>query len=81
MIDQCVAILTLALFLCALGGATFAAEAGTPQQRRACAPDVFRHCGEFIPDVDRITICLRQKVRELSPECQLVMTMSRKAEQ
>src|SRR3974390_3252496 len=67
-IDQCVAILALALFLFLLGGVTFAAERGTPEHRRACTPDVFRPCAELIPDADRITACLQQKVSDLGPE-------------
>ena len=69
-----------ALVLSAVVGATSAAERGTAEQRRACTPDVFKHCSEFIPDADRITVCLRQKVRELSPECRVVMTGLKKAE-
>jgi len=77
MIDQCIAILTLALFLSRLGTVTFAADRGTPEQRRACTPDAFRLCGEFIPDADRITACLRQKVGDLSPECRVVIAGKR----
>ena len=69
-----------ALFLSAVVGASSAAERGTAEARRACTPDVFKHCSEFIPDADRITVCLRQKVRELSPECRVVMTGVKKAE-
>ena len=72
MIDHCVAIVTLALFLSLLGSVTFAADRGTPEQRRACTPDVLKYCGEFIPDADRITVCLRQKVRDLSPARRVV---------
>ena len=56
--------------------AAAAAEEGTPDDRRACTPDVFRLCGEFIPDASRITVCLHQRVRELSPACRLVFTGS-----
>ena len=69
-----------ALFLSAVVGASSATERGTAEARRACTPDVFKHCSEFIPDADRITVCLRQKVRELSPECRVVMTGVKKAE-
>jgi hypothetical protein len=78
-IDHCVAILAIVLLLSLLGGAAFAAERGTPEQRRACTPDVFKHCGEFIPDADRITACLRQKVSDLSPECRVVMAGERRS--
>jgi hypothetical protein len=53
-----------------------AAEQGTPDERQACTPDVFRLCGEFIPDASRITACLHQRVRDLSPACRLVFTGS-----
>jgi hypothetical protein len=69
-----------ALVLSTVVGSNSAAERGTAEARRACTPDVFKHCSEFIPDADRITVCLRQKVRELSPECRVVMTGVKKAE-
>ncbi len=78
IIDQCIAILALALLFSLIGSITFAQERGTSEERRACTPDVFKHCGEFIPDPDRITVCLRHKVRELSPECRVVMTGSKR---
>lgn len=43
--------------------------AGTPDQRRACRQDAMRFCGEFIPDVKRITACMEKNVRKLSPLC------------
>jgi hypothetical protein len=43
--------------------------AGTPDQRRACRQDAMRVCGEFIPDVKRITACMEKNVRKLSPLC------------
>lgn len=49
-----------------------AADQGSEQERRACTPDVFRLCGEFIPDATRITVCLQKKIRALSPECRAV---------
>jgi hypothetical protein len=55
------------------------AEEGTADDRRACTPDVFRLCGEFIPNADRITACLQEKVRNLSPACRVVFTSSRSA--
>jgi hypothetical protein len=74
----------LAVFVAtAVAGAAVAAERdtaerGTAEDRMACTPDVFRHCSQFIPDAGRITACLRQRVRELSPECRVVMTGWRK---
>jgi hypothetical protein len=45
---------------------------GTPEQQMACTPDVWRLCGAQIPDVDRITACLRANVPQLSPPCRAV---------
>jgi hypothetical protein len=42
---------------------------GTPEQQEACKPDVFRLCGNFIPDVDRIVACLKTNEPNLSPPC------------
>jgi hypothetical protein len=47
---------------------------GTPQQRRACTPDVFRLCHSSIPDVDRITACLVSHQQDLSEACANVMS-------
>src|ERR1700716_3089459 len=45
---------------------------GTFEQQMACTPDVFRLCGEQIPDVNRIVACLRQKPPPLSAPCRSV---------
>jgi hypothetical protein len=42
---------------------------GTLEQRLACTPDVFRLCGEQIPDSNRIVACLRQNTSQLSRSC------------
>ncbi|WP_082078645.1 hypothetical protein [Bradyrhizobium sp. LTSP849] len=42
---------------------------GTPEQRQACTPDVFRLCSAFIPNADDITICLRERNPQLSDAC------------
>jgi hypothetical protein len=42
---------------------------GTPEQQEACKPDVFRLCGNFIPDVDRIVACLKANEPNLNPAC------------
>jgi hypothetical protein len=48
---------------------TSAIAQGTEQQQEACTPDVFRLCGTYIPDVDRITACLRGNGPRLSRPC------------
>jgi hypothetical protein len=62
---------TLALLLTVVAtGSTFAL--GTPEQRRACTPDVYRLCAGEIPNVRAITACLRRQKASLSPECAAV---------
>jgi hypothetical protein len=43
------------------------------EARSACTPDAMRLCSEFVPDVPKITRCMRLKYRQLSPECRLAM--------
>ena len=42
---------------------------GSDAQRQACTPDVFRLCGQFIPDVTGIVACLKTQKPNLSPDC------------
>jgi hypothetical protein len=45
------------------------ARAYTPEQQQACTPDAFRLCGDAIPDVDRVTVCMIRNKAQLSPGC------------
>jgi len=45
---------------------------GTWEQQMACTPDVWRLCGDQIPDVGRIVTCLRQNTPQLSNNCRAV---------
>jgi hypothetical protein len=45
---------------------------GTFEQQLACTPDVWRLCGDQIPDVNRIVACLRQNTEQLSGGCRAV---------
>jgi hypothetical protein len=45
---------------------------GTMDQQMACTPDVWRLCGDAIPDVDRIVACLRSNGPRLSSGCRAV---------
>ncbi|MDN5003632.1 hypothetical protein ACFQZO_22620 [Bradyrhizobium sp. GCM10027634] len=62
----------------AIGGiaaqsAAFAEEyRGTMEQQMACTPDVWRLCSDQIPDVSRITACLRENTPQLSSGCRAV---------
>ena len=45
---------------------------GTMEQQMACTPDVWRLCSDQIPDVGRITACLRENTPQLSSGCRAV---------
>ena len=62
--------LALALTLLTTGSAL--AAPGTPEQRRACTPDVYRLCPGEIPNVRAITACLRRQKASLSAACRAV---------
>jgi hypothetical protein len=48
-----------------------ASRAYTPEQQQACSGDAMQLCGEFVPDVDRITACMIRKRSQLSPGCRV----------
>ena len=58
--------------LLTLASASYAFALGTPEQRRACTPDVYRLCAGEIPDVRAITACLRRQKANLSEACRAV---------
>jgi hypothetical protein len=67
--------LTLALGLLlagSMGGGVAKAALATPEQKRACAPDVYRLCAGEIPNVRAITACLRRQKASLSEACRAV---------
>ena len=46
------------------------ANAEVPQDvQQACTPDAMRLCSEFIPDVAKITACMKRKHSQLSAAC------------
>jgi hypothetical protein len=55
-----------------------AAAQGTPEQRAACQDDALRLCGQYVPDVERITTCMKQNVRHLNPGCRAVFEAGRR---
>jgi hypothetical protein len=59
------------LALAALAPSPAAAQ-GTPEQRAACQDDAMRLCGQYVPDVDRITSCMSRNRRHLSARCRRV---------
>jgi hypothetical protein len=59
---------TLGLFLTLFAVGSASAQ-GTPAQRKACTPDVYRLCPGEIPNVRAITACLRRQKANLSEAC------------
>lgn len=49
--------------------ASAAVAQGTSLQRAACTPDVISLCSGDIPNVGKITACLRREKPRLSPAC------------
>lgn len=50
------------------------ANAEVPQDvQQACTPDAMRLCSEFIPDVAKITACMKAKHSQLSSTCLTAM--------
>jgi hypothetical protein len=62
--------LALALTLFTTGSAL--ADLATPEQKKACTPDVYRLCAGEIPNVRAITACLRRQKANLSDACRAV---------
>ena len=65
-------VLALGLLLAPLATGSVSAEPGTPDQKRACTPDVYRLCASEIPNVRAITACLRRQRASLSDACRVV---------
>jgi hypothetical protein len=66
------ALTALALEAGYVGGGAIAQQPGTAAQKRACTPDVYRLCAGEIPNVRKITSCLRANMSRLSPDCRSV---------
>lgn len=59
---------TVGLYLTLFASAAHAQQ-GTPEQRRACSPDVYRLCAGEIPNVRAITACLGRNRSSLREAC------------
>jgi hypothetical protein len=74
-------ILALSIGGILVGSAAPAEEyRGTFEQQMACTPDVWRLCFDQIPDVNRITACLRQNTPNLSGACRSVFESNASAD-
>ena len=65
-----VALLALAL---AFAISPAVAQQWTPQQRAACEPDAIRLCNQYVPDVQRTSVCMSHYRRYVSPACRAVL--------
>lgn len=77
-------VLSLAVAIGGIGAAIPASAQeyrGTWEQQMACTPDVWRLCGDQIPDVSRIVACLRQNTPQLSSNCRAVFESSAEQQQ
>jgi hypothetical protein len=62
----------LGLWLAFSATAPVTAAPGTPEQRKACTPDVYRLCAGEIPNAQAITACLRRQKANLSEACRAI---------
>ena len=77
-------VLSLAVAIAGIGAVSPASSQeyrGTWEQQMACTPDVWRLCGDQIPDVSRIVSCLRQNTPQLSSNCRAVFESQADAQQ
>lgn len=69
------------LILAPLAAASPALAQGTPEQRIACGPEAFRLCRSAIPNVEKVTACMREKRSELNEACRTAMDAAGPAQQ
>jgi hypothetical protein len=74
-------VLGLAVIVALAAPAAAQEHRGTFEQQMACTPDVFRLCGDRIPDENRIVACLQQNTQLLSDACRAVFQSSNTAPQ
>lgn len=65
----CLGVVSVACLVAIYNSAFAQMDRGTPEQRQACEPDALRLCGNYIPDADRIVVCLKANAPQLSPAC------------
>ena len=74
-------VLTCVLSIAATSAAWSQEYRGTWEQQMACTPDVWRLCGDRVPDVSRIVACLRDNTPRLSSGCRAVFESSAEQQQ
>jgi hypothetical protein len=63
-------VVVVASLFCHLDRAT---AQGSDAARQACTPDAMRLCSDVIPDVARVTACMKAKSSQLSEACRVAM--------
>lgn len=63
------AVLGATIVATVLASASAGFAQGTPEQRSACMGDAFKLCSSEIPNIPRITACMRTNFSKLSPAC------------
>ena len=63
----CAMVGVLTVLIAVAGSRPAAAQTSDAADR--CTEDVMRLCNEFIPDADRIVVCLKSKRKQLTPSC------------
>jgi hypothetical protein len=63
-------IVLAAVLFCRIDGA---AAQGSDAVRQACTPDAMRLCADVIPDVPKVTACMKAKSSQVSEACRLAM--------
>jgi hypothetical protein len=66
----CTLILLVAVLFYRIDGA---AAQGSDAVRQACTPDAMRLCSDVIPDVPKVTACMKAKSSQLSEACRVAM--------
>ncbi len=47
------------------------------RQQAACYDDAQRLCGQFVPDVSKVTACMKTKRSQVGPKCAAAYKMKR----
>ena len=76
-IFRSVCVLALLAGSLALGAGGAIAQ-GSDAERQFCTPDAMRLCADVIPDVVKVTACMKAKSSQLSPECRAAMRGGKK---
>jgi len=50
------------------------ARAQSQEDTQACTDAAYQHCGEYIPDRERVYQCLVKKVKLINPTCRKAIT-------